>query len=194
MYTGIGPGSLVLEAGTGSGALTCILGNYVKPNGHVYSYDIREKSLKQARNNVQKAHLEDVVSIEYGDILIDVDHHELDAVVLDLATPWLAVKKVKSFLRLSGGLCSFSPTIEQVKKTVEALEGKEFYDINTFELIKRKIIVKENATRPTTRMVGHTGYLTFARRIQDIENPYQGKKPEKAEKVDLSDLSDLIKL
>ena len=95
---------------------------------------------------------------------------------------------MKSFLRLSGVLCSFSPTIEQVKKTVLALEEEDFYDINTFELIKRKIIVKENATRPTTRMVGHTGYLTFARRIQEIENPYQAKKPEKAEKVDLSDL------
>ncbi len=194
MYTGIGPGSLVLEAGTGSGALTCILGNYVKPNGHIFSYGIREKSLKQAKKNIQKAKLENVVSIEYGDILKDVEHSDLDAVVLDLATPWLAIKRVKNFLKLSGTFASFSPTIEQVKKTVVALEGEEFYDINTFELIKRKIIVKENATRPTTRMIGHTGYLTFARRFQDIENPYQAKKPEKTEKVDLSDLSDIIKL
>ena len=46
LYSGIGPGSVVIEAGSGSGALTCILGHYVRPNGHIYSYDIREKSLK----------------------------------------------------------------------------------------------------------------------------------------------------
>ncbi len=188
MYTGIGPGSNVLEAGTGSGALTCILGSYVRPKGRIFSYDIREKSLKQARKNVLKAKLEDVVSIEYGDILQDLEHEDLDAVVLDIATPWLAVKKVKNFLKLSGSFASFSPTIEQVKKTVAALEGGGFYDIKTFEIMKRVISVKENATRPATRMIGHTGYLTFARRVEEIENPYQARKPEKQEQVDLSDL------
>lgn len=187
MYTGIVPGSIVLEAGTGSGALTCILGSYVRPNGHIYSYDIREQSLKQAIKNIQKVNLDDVVSIQYGDILKDVKHEDLDAVVLDLATPWLAIPIIKDFLKLSGSFSSFSPTIEQVKKTVAALEVEGFYDIKTFEIMKRVISVKENATRPATRMIGHTGYLTFARRVEDVENPYQGKKPDKPEIVDLSD-------
>ncbi|MBA7634857.1 hypothetical protein ES703_42455 [subsurface metagenome] len=100
---------------------------------------------------------------------------------MDLATPWLAIKRVKNFLKLSGTFASFSPTIEQVKKTVVALEGEEFYDINTFELIKRKIQVKENATRPEVRMIGHSGYLTFGRKFKDTKNPYRAKKPQKNE-------------
>ncbi|MFX1338964.1 MAG: tRNA (adenine-N1)-methyltransferase [Promethearchaeota archaeon] len=186
LYTGIGPGSVVIETGCGSGALTCILGNYVKPNGHIYSYDIREKSLKRAKKNVLRAKLNDIVSIQYGDILEDdFGHKNVDSVVLDMAMPWEAIDKVKNYLKLSGTLASFSPTIEQVKKTTFALIKNEFYEVNTFELIKRRIQVKENATHPEVRMIGHSGYLTFGRKFQDIKNPYRGKKPEKKEIINL---------
>ena len=190
LYTGIGPGSVVIEAGCGSGALTCILGNYVKPNGHIYSYDIREKSLNRARKNVLRAKLKDIVSIEYGDILKDdLTHKNVDSVVLDMAMPWEAIERVKEYLKLSGTLASFSPTIEQVKKTTFALIEHEFYEINTFELIKRKIQVKENATRPEVRMIGHSGYLTFGRKFKDIKNPYRGKKPQKNEIIKFEGMS-----
>ena len=186
LYTGIGPGSIVIETGCGSGALTCILGNYVKPNGHIYSYDIREKSLKRAKKNVLRANLQDVVTIQYGDILEDdFGHKNVDSIVLDMAMPWEAIANVKNYLKLSGTLASFSPTIEQVKKTTFALIKNEFYEVNTFELIKRKIQVKENATRPEARMIGHSGYLTFGRKFQDVKNPYREKKPEKKEIIDL---------
>ena len=186
LYTGIGPGSLVIETGCGSGALTCILGNYVKPNGHIYSYDIREKSLKRAKKNIIRANLEDVVTIQYGNILEeDFGHQNMDSIVLDMATPWEAIEKVKDSLKLSGTLASFSPTIEQVKKTTLALMSNDFYEVNTYELIKRKIQVKENATRPEVRMIGHSGYLTFGRKVEDKKNPYRGKKPEKKEIIDL---------
>ncbi len=186
LYTGIGPGSLVIEAGCGSGALTCILGNYVKPNGHIYSYDIREKSLKRAKKNVLRANLEEWITIKYGDILKDdFGHKNVDSIVLDMATPWEAIEKVKDYLKLSGTLASFSPTIEQVKKTTLALMNNNFYEVNTYELIKRKIQVKENATRPEVRMIGHSGYLTFGRKVEDRKNPYRGKKPQKNEIIDL---------
>ena len=189
LYTGIGPGSVVIEAGCGSGALTCILGNYVKPNGHIYSYDIREKSLKRARKNVLRANLKDIVTIQYGDISKDdLQHEHVDSVVLDLAMPWEAIEKVKEYLKLSGTLASFSPTIEQVKKTTFALIKNEFFEINTYELIKRKIQVKENATRPEVRMIGHSGYLTFGRKFNDIKNPYREKKPKIKEIIDLEGL------
>jgi tRNA (adenine57-N1/adenine58-N1)-methyltransferase len=187
IYSGIGPGSIVIEAGCGSGALTCILGNFVRPNGHIYSYDISEKSLKRAKKNVENANLEDVVSIQYGDILKDeLNHNNVDSIVLDMPQPWETIEKVKKYLKLSGTLISFSPTIEQVKKTTFALKRNEFFEVNTYELIKRKIQVKENATRPEVRMIGHTGYITFARKIQFIKNPYRGKKPEKEETVDFN--------
>jgi len=187
IYSGIGPGSMVIEAGSGSGALSCILGNYVRPNGHVYSYDIREKSLNRAKKNVARANLEDYITIRSGNILEDeLNHKNVDSVVLDMPQPWQAIEIVKKYLKLSGTIVSFSPTIEQVKKTTFALKENEFIEINTFELIKRRIQVKPNATRPETRMVGHSGYITFARKLDNIKNPYREKKPNKGETIDLS--------
>ena len=189
LYTGIGPGSIVIEAGCGSGALTCILGNFVRPKGHIYSYDIREKSLKRAKLNVKRAKLDDFVSIQYGDILNDdLKLENVDAVVLDMATPWNAIEKVLNYLKFSGTLVSFSPTIEQVKKTVSAMKNNEFIDVNTYELIKRRIQVKENATRPEVRMIGHTGYLTFGRKLDNIENPYRERKPKVNEFINLDNM------
>jgi len=187
VYSGIGPGSKVIEAGCGSGALTCILGNYVRPEGYIYSYDIREKSLKRALRNVNKANLQDFVSIQFGDILIDdFEHTNVDSVVLDMPQPWKAIERIKTYLKLSGTLVSFSPTIEQVKKTTFALQENGFFEINTYELIKRKFQVKENATHPEVRMIGHTGYMTFARKIKNTPNPYREKKPKQDEFVELS--------
>jgi tRNA (adenine57-N1/adenine58-N1)-methyltransferase len=187
IYSGIGPGSVVIEAGCGSGALTCILGNSVRPNGHIYSYDVNEKFLARAKKNVAKANLEGVVTIQYGDIIEnDLKHKNVDSVVLDMAQPWKAIEKVKEYLKLSGILVSFSPTIEQVKKTTFAMRNNEFFEINSYELLKRKIQVKKSATRPEVRMIGHSGYLTFGRKIKDIENPYQARKPKKREIVDLN--------
>jgi tRNA (adenine57-N1/adenine58-N1)-methyltransferase len=189
IYSGIGPGYKVIEAGCGSGALSCILGNYVKPNGHIYSYDIREKSLKKAKENVLNAHLEETISINYGNILEDdLNLSNIDSVVLDMPQPWEAIEKVKNYLKLSGTLVSFSPTIEQVKKTTFALKKHGFFEINSFELIKRKLQVKENATRPEVRMIGHTGYITFARKINDIKNPYREQKPNREEIIDITDM------
>jgi len=187
IYSGIGPGSMVIEAGSGSGALSCILGNYVRPNGHVYSYDIREKSLTRAKKNVARANLEDYITIKFGNILEDeLNHKNVDSVVLDMPQPWQAIEIVKKYLKLSGTIVSFSPTIEQVKKTTFALKENKFIEINTYELIKRRIQVKPNATRPETRMVGHSGYITFARKLDNIKNPYREKKPNKGETIDLS--------
>jgi len=189
LYTGIGPGSIVIEAGCGSGALTCILGNFVQPNGHIYSFDISKKSLKRAKLNVSKANLDDIISIQSGDIINDdFQLDNVDAIVLDLATPWNAIEKALNYLKFSGTIVSFSPTIEQVKKTVSKMKDNKMVEINTYELLKRKIQVKENATRPEVRMIGHTGYLTFGRKIKDIKNPYRERKPKENEFIDLNDM------
>lgn len=186
LYAGINPGSKVVEIGSGSGALTCILGHYVKPNGYIYSYDIREKSLKQAQNNVKNAGLEDIVSVQFGNIFKDDIHHEdIDVIVLDMPTPWSTIKIIKSFLKLSGSVVSFSPTIEQAKKTTFALEKQGFFEIKTVELLMRSMQIKRNATRPNTRMVGHSGYLTFGRLVEQKENPFRSIKPKKKRFVNM---------
>ncbi|TFF87594.1 MAG: tRNA (adenine-N1)-methyltransferase [Promethearchaeota archaeon] len=185
-YSGIQPGSIIIEAGTGSGALSCILGTYVKPKGHIYSYDIREKSLKRARINVKKAKLHEIITIKRANILEDeLNLTNVDAIVLDMATPWEAISVLKKYLKLSGTIVSFSPTIEQVKKTKFALKEEDFIEVNTYELLKRRIQVKKNATRPEVRMIGHTGYITFGRKVMDEKNPYRGIKPDEPEFVSL---------
>ena len=87
-----------------------------------------------------------------------------DAVILDLATPWLAVPHAHRALTGGGVFASFSPTIEQVMRTVSALRGSPFVEVETVELILRRIIVAEGRTRPETLMIGHSGYTTTARK------------------------------
>jgi tRNA (adenine57-N1/adenine58-N1)-methyltransferase len=162
---GIGNGSTVVEAGTGSGALTMSLANAVMPEGRVYSYEIDERSQRIAAGNIDRSGLKHIVEMKLSDITQDIEERGVDAVVLDLATPWLVIDRAWEALTGSGVFLSFSPTIEQVMKTVYALEAKPFIEIETVELILRRITVAENKTRPETLMIGHSGYLTTARKV-----------------------------
>ena len=164
MFSGIGPGSRVVEAGTGTGALTTALAHYVKPNGRVYSYEVRPEFTKTAMKNLKRANLLDYAELKNEDITQRIDETEVDAVVLDLATPWLVIPHACSALKGSGTLVSFSPTIDQVVKTVEALQQSNFIDIETIECIMRRMQTERGKTRPETLMTGHTGYITFARK------------------------------
>ena len=128
MFSGIGPGSRVVEAGTGTGALTTALAHYVKPDGRVYSYEIRKEFLETAEKNLKRAGLTDFVELKNKDITEGIDESNVDAVVLDLATPWLVVPNAYHALKSCGTIVSFSPTIDQVVKTVEALNDHNFVD------------------------------------------------------------------
>ena len=164
IFSGIGPGSRVVEAGTGTGALTSALAFYVKPTGRVYSFEIREDFVETALKNLKKAGVSEYVDLRNKDITEGIDERGVDAVVLDLATPWLVVPHAYSALKGSGTLVSFSPTIDQVVKTVEALKENGFVDINTVECLMRRMQVERGKTRPQTLMTGHTGYITVARK------------------------------
>jgi len=164
MFSGIGPGSLVVEAGTGTGALTSALAHYVRPKGHVYSYEIRTEFIETAQKNLQRANLLDYVDPKNKDILMGIDETDIDAVILDMATPWLVIPHAFTALKGGGTIVSFSPTIDQVVKTVEALAENGFVDIETIECIMRRMQVERDKTRPETLMTGHTGYVTFARK------------------------------
>ncbi|MGY5854655.1 MAG: tRNA (adenine-N1)-methyltransferase [Candidatus Thorarchaeota archaeon] len=163
---GIGAGSRVVESGTGSGALTWILSNSVGPSGHVYTYEIREDMHLGAEKNLKRHADMDRITMYHRDIGEGITETDVDAVVLDLATPWEIVDIVHGALRPSSFLVSYSPTIEQVMKTCKALgETGKWGMIKTVEILRREIMVRENKTRPTTWMVGHTGYMTFARSL-----------------------------
>ena len=162
MFSGIGPGSRVAESGTGTGALTTVLAHYVKPDGKVYSYELREEFQKNAEKNLKRANLLDFVELKSGDVTAGIEERDLDAVVLDLAVPWLVVPHAYEALKPSGTLVSFSPTIDQVVKTTEALKEKNFILIETVECLMRAMQVERGKTRPHTMMTGHTGYITHA--------------------------------
>jgi tRNA (adenine57-N1/adenine58-N1)-methyltransferase len=164
MFSGIGPGSRVLESGTGTGALTMALAHYVKPEGRVYSYELREEFRKNAEKNLKRANLLDFVELKSEDITAGIEERDLDAVVLDLAVPWLVVPHAYKALKASGTIVSFSPTIDQVVKTTEALKENNFVFIETVECMMRAMQVERGKTRPHTMMTGHTGYITHARK------------------------------
>ncbi len=161
---GIGAGARVVESGTGSGALTSILSRAVGPSGQVYTYEIREDMYNGARKNLEKHGLTENITMYNQDILEGIKEDNIDAVVLDLATPWELTDEAHRVLRPSRNIASYSPTIEQTMKVCKALgtDGK-WGMIKTLEVLQREIMVRENKTRPTTWMVAHTGYITFAR-------------------------------
>jgi tRNA (adenine57-N1/adenine58-N1)-methyltransferase len=164
MYSGIGPGSRVVEAGTGTGALTTAIAHYTRPTGRVYSYEIRQEFQKNAKKNLERAGLLDYVELKEGNVTENIEEKDLDAVILDMATPWLVVPHAYDALKGSGALVSFSPTIDQVVKVVEALDKHGFVGVETVETLIRFMQVARGKTRPQTVMTGHTGYLTFARK------------------------------
>jgi tRNA (adenine57-N1/adenine58-N1)-methyltransferase catalytic subunit len=174
MFSGIGPGSRVFESGTGTAALTTALAHYVGSTGKVYTYELRPEFQKNAAKNLQRSKLIDNVEMKSGDVTMGIAERDLDAVILDLAVPWLVVPHAYEALKPSGILVSFSPTIDQVVRTTEALRDNGFVFIETIECLMRSMQVERGKTRPNTMMTGHTGYITHARKILKLpmqENP-----------------------
>jgi tRNA (adenine57-N1/adenine58-N1)-methyltransferase len=182
MFSGIGPGSRVVESGTGTGALTTALAYYVKPSGKVYTYELRSEFQKNAEKNLKRSNLLDYVEMKSGDVTTGIEERDLDAVILDLATPWLVIPHAYEALKPSGILVSFSPTIDQVVKATEALRENNFILIETVECLMRAMQIERGKTRPQTLMTGHTGYITHARKAL---------KPQKEEKQAPSETEEL---
>ncbi|MEM2795733.1 MAG: tRNA (adenine-N1)-methyltransferase [Candidatus Hadarchaeales archaeon] len=164
--TGIGPGSIVVDCGTGSGALAIFLGSLVKPDGHVYSYENREEFVNLARRNVEIAGLSEIVTVKLKDVITDgIDERGVDLVTIDMGGPELVVPKAEEALKVGGYIAIFSPCIEPVQKVYEALRSNGFREMKTVECLVRNIEVRPGATRPSTRVIGHTGYITVARKV-----------------------------
>lgn len=162
----LGSGDLVVEGGSGSGALTVAMAHAVRPGGRVVSYDVRSDFMELARGNVDRAGLGGLVEFKEHDICESIEEREAKAVVLDIPEPWLALAAAKESLVAGGHLASYSPTVEQVRETVLGLRSRDFVDILTVEVLERRIEVSRG-TRPAFDMLGHTGYMTFGRKALD---------------------------
>lgn len=162
--TGIGSGFRVLDAGTGAGATALHFGNIVGEKGDVYSYEVREDFAEIANRNIQGFGLNNV-HIKCQDVTEGIDEKNLDLVFLDLPKPWDVSEHAKESLKIGGYIATYTPFIEQVQILQRVLKKIGFSEVESFECIFRGIEVTNRGIRPKTRMAGHTGYLTFARKL-----------------------------
>ncbi|MCI4352227.1 MAG: tRNA (adenine-N1)-methyltransferase [Thermoplasmata archaeon] len=162
----VGPGTRVAEAGAGSGALTVVLAHAVGAAGHVVSYDRRSDFLEVARQNVTRAGLSDRVRFVERDVTVDgFDEHLLDGIVLDVPEPWGALEAARKALAIGGAMAAYTPTYNQLERTVRTLRDLGFEEVRSIELLERTLHVGEGGTRPEFEMLGHTAFLTGARRV-----------------------------
>ncbi len=159
----VGPGSRVIEVGTGSGALTLFLSKIVAPDGIVYSYEKNEVFLELAKRNLEKIEHKSKIEFFLRDVAVDgFIQKNVDAIFIDVPEPWEIVPKAFDSLRNGYHLVSWSPNIEQVKKTVDTLQTFNFVRIKVNEIIQREILVRERGIRPRERGITHTAYLVSA--------------------------------
>jgi tRNA (adenine57-N1/adenine58-N1)-methyltransferase len=161
----IAPGITVIEAGTGSGALTTALATAVGPQGRVISYDSRSDMQSLARKNLEQLGLEGRVEFRLKDISGGFDESDVPSLFLDVPVPHEYIGQARAALRPGGFFGSIVPTTNQVCLLLAALERHEFEFVEVSELSLRYYKPVPERLRPTDRMVAHTGYLIFARPV-----------------------------
>lgn len=168
---GIGPGQRVIEAGTGSGSMTIALAHSVGESGRVISYERRPEFQHLARKNLTRLGLEQRVEFKLKDIGEGMDDTNADAFFLDVPNPYDYIEQVRGTLKPGGFFCALIPTFNQVEKLLYALQRNKFAFLEMCEVLLRYYKTEPSRLRPTDRMVAHTGFLVFGRRIEPSEDP-----------------------
>ena len=163
-HTGLGAGSRVVDAGTGAGAIALNFGNVVGSEGHVYTYEIREDFAEVAKKNIDNFGIENV-TVKNQNIKDGIDEDNIDLVFLDLPKPFEIFEEVWDSLNVGGWVAVYAPYIDQAKLSYRVANKLGFYDIEIIELLERGLEIRQQGVRPKTRMVGHSGYLLFARKL-----------------------------
>ena len=179
MLADIFPGAKVLEAGTGSGALTIALLRAVGNDGEVVSYERRKEFLEIARKNietffgkVESAGGSGKLVLKDKDVYEGIEEKELDRIILDLPEPWRVLKHVEESLRNGGILLCYNPTVLQIYKLDKRLElkyAKSFRVMGIYEVGLREWEIKGRSMRPEHRMIAHTGFIFVARKCSATE-------------------------
>lgn len=168
---GVGPGQIVMEAGTGSGSMTTALAYVVGSEGRVISYEVKPDVQNLARKNLTRFGLDSRVDFKLRDIQQGFDETDADSFFLDVPNPYDYTAQVRAALKPGGYLCCLIPTFNQVEKTLHALRRTDFAFIEVCEILLRYYQSEPTKLRPTDRMVAHTGFLVFARRIEPSHDP-----------------------
>ena len=168
MSADIFPGARVLEAGAGSGALTCSLLRAIGPSGRLISYERREDFATIARRNVENFFGASPANWELrvADLLDSHPEEPQDRVILDMLAPWECVAVLAEVLVPGGVFCSYVATTTQLAETVETLRVHGgFTEPEATESLVRAWHAEGLAVRPRHDMVGHTGFVITARRL-----------------------------
>jgi tRNA (adenine57-N1/adenine58-N1)-methyltransferase len=166
----IHPGARVVEAGTGTGGLTMAALRAVGPEGVVVSYEQRDEFLEAAKKAIVDTlgSLPPNLTLKLGDVYLGMEERDMDRVLLDLPEPWQAVPGAKVALRPGGIVFAHCPNVSQVQRFFDCLrEVRGFGMLEAFELLQRGWTVRGRSMRPSHRMVAHTGFLCFARRLAE---------------------------
>ena len=160
--TGINRESKVLDAGSGSGALACFLAAIAK---EVVTYEIRDDFIDIVKSNIEFLQLKNI-KIKNKNIYEEMDDTDIDVIILDVPEPWKAIENCSKALKPGGFLVSYSPSIPQVADFVNALRKNEsFIHIKTCEITEREWEVEERKVRPKSAAIGHSGFMSFARKV-----------------------------
>ncbi len=158
--TGIKPGMNILEIGIGIGTMSYALLNILNNNGSLTSIDVNPENIDISEKNVEEVIDTQNWRIINGDIK-KIAGEIFDAIVVDIPDPWNYMDSIASSLKPGGRVSFYLPNFNQLEKTVLSMEKNSIYHEESVELIKRNIIVRENATRPDNRMIGHTAYISI---------------------------------
>ena len=172
VHADVSPGDLVVEAGTGTGALTMAALRAVGPAGRVVSYEVREDFHAAARAAVEEVMgaVPPNLELAIADVYEGIAETGADRVLLDLPEPWKALAPAAAALRPGGMVFAHCPNTTQVQRFCDEMrEAGGFGLLETVELLERGWTVRGRSVRPSHRMVAHTGFLTFARRLAGPE-------------------------
>lgn len=166
MWGDIHPGARVIEVGVGPGATAMALLRAIGPTGELVTYELREEFATMARGNVARFHGETPNwTIKIRDAYEGFDETGVDRMVVDLSEPWRVVPHAARALRAGGVFVGFTPTVLQLKQLVDELRAGPFAAVEILESLQRGWHVKDRSVRPEHRMVAHSGFLIFARRL-----------------------------
>jgi tRNA (adenine57-N1/adenine58-N1)-methyltransferase catalytic subunit len=162
---GIRPGVHVAEAGTGSGALTVTLALLVGESGHVYTFERKEALHDVVLKNLKRAGVVDRVTFTFCDIKEGFNVTDVDALFLDVPDPWNYLTQARAAMASGGYFGAIVPTMNQVIDLVNAMYIGPWFMLEVEEILLRSYKVTQARIRPDEQMVGHTGYLIFARAV-----------------------------
>jgi tRNA (adenine57-N1/adenine58-N1)-methyltransferase len=166
MHCDVKAGDKVIEVGAGSGGLTTALLHAVAPTGQVLTLELKEENAVRAKKNVSRVGLDRYWSYRIGDardMPVDIDW-KADVLTMDMPDPWLALDNLEGHLRSGGRLCSYVPNMNQAESIVKALREHGYSSVYALENLQRGLEVHPGGVRPSFEMLGHTGYLVFARK------------------------------